>query len=146
MSRRGRLAKGKQKVESGGWDTDRTLLTFPASDVNHPESVYWTENHFLNATRKLTDYNDYEILQLFDIFGKILKDRRSYRGAHTFISPDRDQKGTIEWREFFLFIAMLAAREECQCLEFLLDVSHTFVLYLTKTCIGSCMGRMYLIC
>jgi len=34
MSRRDRLAKGKLKVEQRGLDTDRDLLTFPASKMS----------------------------------------------------------------------------------------------------------------
>jgi len=61
---------------------------------------YLDENQFFNISIKLTDFNDIETLQVFDTF-------------------DRKQAGTMELREFFLLISMLAAREEGQTTEFL---------------------------
>jgi len=58
------------------------------------------EDQFFKISMKLTDLNDIETLQVFDIF-------------------DRKQNGSIELREFFLLISLLAAREEGQTTEFL---------------------------
>jgi hypothetical protein len=59
-----------------------------------------SENQFLSLFHKLTDLSDYEILEIFDIF-------------------DTQDIGVVQWEDFFVLVALIAARECRQTTVFL---------------------------
>jgi len=69
-----------------------TNATSPGNTLN--------ELQFSHLLARLTDFNEFESLDIFDIF-------------------DKDETGYIGFEEFFLLIALLAARESGQCTKFL---------------------------
>eukprot|EP00026_Physarum_polycephalum_P011078 Phypoly_transcript_11274.p1 GENE.Phypoly_transcript_11274~~Phypoly_transcript_11274.p1 ORF type:complete len:218 (+),score=46.53 Phypoly_transcript_11274:77-655(+) len=60
----------------------------------------FNESQFSQFMGRLTDFNEHESLDIFDLF-------------------DKEETGLIGFDEFFLIIALLAARESGQCTKFL---------------------------
>jgi len=60
----------------------------------------FNESQFAHFMARLTDFTEYETLDIFDLF-------------------DKDESGYIGFDEVFLIISLLAARESGQCTKFL---------------------------
>eukprot|EP00741_Cyanophora_paradoxa_P012406 tig00020610_g11987.t1 len=65
-----------------------------------PSAAYMSENQFLALMRKLSSLSTPQILDLFDLF------------------DSRDEAGYLGFSDFFLILALFAARESGQCLSF----------------------------
>ena len=90
------------------WFLSLTCTPLPSSSIDNTLN----ENQFLCFMEKLTNLEDYKILELFDLF-------------------DYDNTGKICFPEFFLLISLVAARESAKCTHFLWVVAFVNTDYCT---------------
>ncbi len=101
----------------------KAYFSFIANNNNNDDDdetdEYFNENQFINFLRKLTDFTDQEILEIYDTFGEpppnfnIVANRPVSLPCSTTDVRLGEASG-IRFEEYFCILSLLGSRDHCQ--------------------------------
>jgi hypothetical protein len=121
----------------------KTYFSFIANN-NDETDEYFNENQFINFLRKLTDFNDHEILEIYDTFGN--PPPHNFNNlAHRPVSPPRSttdvrlgEASGIRFEEYFCILSLLGSRDHGQLTKSLYVRTLPYVAAAEHHCSASC--------